>query len=445
MTVELSVREKIYAIGVAVSAAALISYLAFVNAYFDARVLIIFGPLTFLIENLSINLPQGGAVSVSSTIILATLMIFGPLTGALTAVFNAVVWRDIKRRTSPFRWLFNGSQGALAAGLSGLVYVWSGGNLLYRSGGFSTADFPYLLLSVGLAATIFFLVNTILVSVSIGLAELTSPVNIWRANVLWAIPNYVALLPLALAFAQIYVTVGATGLALIIIPLLVARQTFQIFVNLKSTYLGTVEALVAALEAKDPYTRGHSERVAALAEKIGRRLKLSAGDLDILRYAGALHDIGKIGTARNVLRKPGKLSEEEYNRIRQHPELGALILQEIKFMDKVIPVVFHHHEHVDGKGYADGFKGEEIPLLARILAVADAYDAMTSPRPYRPAMTPAVACQELIACSGSQFDHQVVNAFIEVMGINVDENKADAGLQGQLNLDEPVTVKNADN
>lgn len=438
---KLSVQERVFVVATALMAALLIVYLYLSHFYLDFEIFLLFGLLSFAAENMGIELPQGGSVSVSSTITLATIVIFGPLVAALTSIFNAIVWRDIKERTSPYRWIFNGSEGVITAGCSGLIYLAGGGQLLLNTSGLSSARFPHLLLPIVLLAGAYFLINTSLVSMIISVGKKVSPITIWRSNVLWAIPNYFVLIVLSLVMIQIYLTIGAVGLILMIVPLLIARQAFQIYLRLKSAYMGTVEALVAALEAKDPYTSGHSARVADLAEKIGRQMQLGPAAISTLRDAGILHDIGKIGIARSILRNPGKLSEEEYLRMQKHPESGALILQEIKFMEKVVPIVFHHHEHFNGSGYIDGFKGDEIPLYSRILAVADAFDAMTSPRPYRPAMDPLVACRELISCSGTQFDGKIVNYFIEAMGFQLSKDIGDA-LQGQLRFDESATTKN---
>ncbi len=442
MSIKIAIQEKIFIIVVAITAIIFITYLSYANYYFDYKIFLAFSFLTFLAENFYIKLPhRGSSVSVSSTITISSLIIFGPLIGATTALFNAIVWRDIKDRTPTYWWLFNGSQGSLSAGVAGLVYI-QFGRLLHGSEGFVRSDFPSMLLPIFLVALTFFIVNTSLVSITISLAESISPIAIWRANTVWAIPNYFSLMPLALAFAQIYMSTGMIGLVLMFIPLLVARQTFQVYGKLKNTYMETVKALVVALEAKDPYTKGHSERVSQLSEKIGRLLKLGEEDLEKLRYAGVLHDIGKIGTAKYILRKPGKLSEEEYSRVKRHPETGALILREIKLLENVIPAVFHHHEQYDGSGYADGFSGEEIPLLARILSVADSYDAMTSPRPYRPAMTNELASQELLSCSGTQFDPKIVEIFVDSLKIDYGSGNKHGGTE-QLQLDEFVEVKNS--
>ncbi len=438
---KLSVQERVFVAATAFLAVLLIVYLFLSHFYLDYKILLLFGLLSFAAENLGVELPQGGSVSVSSTVILATVVIFGPLFAALTSIFNAVVWRDIKEKNSPYRWIFNGSEGVITTGCSGLIYLAVGGRILLNTSGLNSKNIPHLLIPIILMAVSYFLLNTSLVSLIIAVGKKTSPIGVWRSNVLWAIPNYFVLMILSLVMIQIYVTIGTAGLILMIVPLLIARQAFQIYLRLKSAYMGTVEALVAALEAKDPYTSGHSERVATLAEKIGRQMQLGPTAINTIRNAGILHDIGKIGISRSILRNPGKLTDEEYLRMQKHPESGALILQEIKFMEKIVPVVFHHHEKVDGSGYIDGFKGDEIPLYSRILAVADAFDAMTSPRPYRPAMDPLVACRELIDCSGTQFDGNIVDHFIKAMGFQLSKDIGDV-LQGQLNLDEFKTVKN---
>ena len=398
------------------------------------QALLFFSFLVFLAESFCIDLPKSGAVSITFTIILATIIIFGPAISAIAGLCAAFIWRDLVKGTHPLRWVFNGSQYAISAGAAGVVYSVSGGLILAElNRGFTLADFPLILAPLAMGIVAFFLVNTLLVSIVIGLAEDMPTLNVWLMNVRWAIPNYFALAPLGMAIAQIYMVVGYVGVILIFLPLIVARQTFQIFMRLRNTYLGTVKSLIAALEAKDPYTRGHSERVAELAEQVGRAMKLNPDQMETLRYAGILHDIGKIGTARYILRKPGRLTEEEYQRVQLHPEAGALILREINFLQHVVPVIFHHHEQFDGQGYADGIKGEEIPLLARILTVADAYDAMTSPRPYRPQMESEEACRELIRCSGSQFDPEIVKVFLKSIDFH---DSAPAIAKGQMQLDE---------
>ena len=178
----------------------------------------------------------------------------------------------------------------------------------------------------------------------------------------------------------------------------------------QSAYLGAIRALALALDARDPYTAGHSERVSAIAVGIGRQLRLDDEQLEVLRLGALLHDIGKIGVPDEVLRKPGALTPPEFELIKHHPSLGARILRSVPFLARHIPIVELHHERPDGKGYPHGLAGEEIPLLARIAHVADAFDAMTSARAYRPARSSGEALSELWRCAGAQFDAEVVQA-----------------------------------
>jgi putative nucleotidyltransferase with HDIG domain len=179
----------------------------------------------------------------------------------------------------------------------------------------------------------------------------------------------------------------------------------------------TVGSLVTAIEAKDSYTKGHSERVARYAESVARELGWSEDRVQTIRYAALLHDVGKIGIAKKILGKAGKLSEEEFKVVKDHPDLGARIIKEIQFLEDVIPAVIHHHESLDGSGYLEGLVGDSIPLEARIMAVADSYDAMTSARPYRPALNIETAAKELVACSGTQFDQNVVQALLKSLSL----------------------------
>jgi putative nucleotidyltransferase with HDIG domain len=172
--------------------------------------------------------------------------------------------------------------------------------------------------------------------------------------------------------------------------------------------------LSRAIEARDPYTQGHSARVTAIAEAIARRLGWDGERLELLQLGGPLHDIGKLGVSEEVLAKPGPLEEQELAQIREHPKLGARILLRVAALRGALPYVLYHHERWDGGGYPTGRAGEEIPLEARVLAVADAFDAMTSDRPYRPALDRDQALAEVARCAGTQFDPDIVSIFLEL-------------------------------
>lgn len=182
--------------------------------------------------------------------------------------------------------------------------------------------------------------------------------------------------------------------------------------ELEDLYLTLIKVLVNALDAKSPWTKGHSERVAAYAVRTARSAGLDVGRLGRLRLACLLHDIGKIGTCDSLLEKPAILTDDEFAIVKRHPDKGVEIITDIRQFSDLIPVIRHHHERFDGSGYPAGLSGEDIPLLARILCIADAYDAMTADRPYRPAPGRGFAVGELRRCAGSQFDPQLVEAFL---------------------------------
>jgi HD-GYP domain-containing protein (c-di-GMP phosphodiesterase class II) len=183
--------------------------------------------------------------------------------------------------------------------------------------------------------------------------------------------------------------------------------------ELAHLFLATVRGLAAAIDAKDPYTRGHSDRVAHLAALVCEQMELPTREQQDLILASLLHDVGKIGVPESVLRKPGTLGEDEWCAIREHPDRGAAIVSEVRQLRRLVPGIRHHHERFGGGGYPQGMVGHEIPLAARIIGACDAYDAMTSARPYRLPRPPPEAVAELRRCSGSQFDPSVVSALIE--------------------------------
>lgn len=190
----------------------------------------------------------------------------------------------------------------------------------------------------------------------------------------------------------------------------------------QSAYVGAIRALALALDARDPYTAGHSERVSAISVAVGKQMQLPAAQLDVLRLGALLHDIGKIGISDNVLRKPTALTPEEFERIKEHPTVGARILRTVPFLTEHLPIVELHHERPDGRGYPYGLTSSETPLLARIVHVVDAFDAMTSARAYRPALESTDAIRELWRCAGTQFDAEVVQALVQTLAVAGTDN-----------------------
>ncbi|RMG58708.1 MAG: HD domain-containing protein [Deltaproteobacteria bacterium] len=194
------------------------------------------------------------------------------------------------------------------------------------------------------------------------------------------------------------------------------EENVRLITSLQSVYFQTIMALATAIDAKDPYTRGHSERVAKISRAIARSLDLSPEEIRAVYMAGILHDIGKISTGKEILSKRGALTDDERETVRRHPEVSYRILSKVKFPHRGIPeFALHHHEWFDGSGYPSGLKGEEIPIGARIISLADAFDAMITDRPYRRGKTLTEAIKEIVRYSGTQFDPAVVKAFLRVL------------------------------
>lgn len=185
--------------------------------------------------------------------------------------------------------------------------------------------------------------------------------------------------------------------------------------ELANAYLDSIETLRTTVEAKDPYTRGHSDRVSAYSVLLGKKIGLSEEDLKTLQIGGLFHDIGKIGITDTILLKSEKLTEEEYLEIKNHPEIGVTILSKSKIFNNILPIVQHHHEKYDGSGYPGKLAGDSIPLLARIVSIADSFDAMASQRPYRYSISIELIKRELEKNKGLQFDPDLCDKFIEIL------------------------------
>ncbi|MHB9143827.1 MAG: HD-GYP domain-containing protein [Symbiobacteriia bacterium] len=220
---------------------------------------------------------------------------------------------------------------------------------------------------------------------------------------------------------SIHQTMGTAGVMLMAALLLMVRYGSQAYYELRSSYEEVQVMLISILDARDSYTAGHSARVADNAVKLAGELKLAPHDIENLRRAGLLHDIGKVNVPDSVLKKPGKLSKEETEQMNQHPVDGARFVDSVSSLKHLTPIIRHHHERLDGQGYPDGLTGEDIPLGARILLVADAFDAMTTDRPYRRALPRAEALRRIVENAGTQFDRRVAWAAVRVFGTELPE------------------------
>jgi response regulator RpfG family c-di-GMP phosphodiesterase len=199
----------------------------------------------------------------------------------------------------------------------------------------------------------------------------------------------------------------------------IAIDNTRLYQDIRDNYLKTVRAFALAVEAKDRYTHGHSENVMKYTVVLANYLGMSEDEIENIKYAGLLHDIGKIGISELILNKPDRLTNEEFNEIKKHPVLGANIIADVPSLQALAPLVKHHHEFYDGSGYPDGISGDAIPRGARILSIADAYEAMTSNRPYRKALLPEIAIQKLVEAKGKQFDADMVDAFVNVFRLGL--------------------------
>lgn len=193
----------------------------------------------------------------------------------------------------------------------------------------------------------------------------------------------------------------------------IALDNARLYRELEDMFFQTAESLADAIEKRDPYTGGHTQRVTMYSLATAKHLPLKPIELKWLKISAVLHDIGKIGIDDQILKKPERLNPEEYNAIKQHANMGAEIIDHIKQLKNIIPGVKYHHEQLDGTGYPEGLKGEKIPIIAKIVSVADTYDAMTTDRPYRRGLSKELAIKELRRCSGAQFDKEVVEAFVK--------------------------------
>ena len=364
--------------------------------------------LTVVMEFFPISLPRSGYITLSFPVIYAALLSSGPVVAGWAAVCGALFGVGLSKRLAPYKTFFNGAQLVLSVSAAWIIYRKMGG-VLITSG--SLAPF----LAVIAAALAYFLINTFSVSTAIAFQEKTSPLDMWVVNFKWAVPNYLAQTPVGFFMAVIYKWISWWVVLFFLFPLFIAYYAYRLYMEMRRQHLSTIQALAAAVEARDPYTEEHSERMADYAVTTARELGHSMSRAEVMRYAAILHDIGKIGVNDEVLGKRNSLTREEWGKMRKHPSIGKDILTEVTSLSNASELIYSHHERYDGKGYPGKLKGEDIPIGARILAVIDAYDAMTSKRPYRPAYSPEKAINELKEKAGSQFDGKVVEAFLKVL------------------------------
>lgn len=397
--------------------------LILVTMYYPVRS--VFGMLFFIIlatvaESQSIWMRDHETISISSAVVIAAMMVYGPATAVWASAIS--VCGSISRKNSktsyhilniPFQYtLFNICNYTIAAAVISVLYDKLHGQQIHDAGSMTSAlqqisaNAPQLLAGVFAGVLCNAILFGIFQWINHGVGSLRQVVHYLALPTV----NLFFICLLGAFLTAVYVEYGWFMVALLFLPFMLARYVFITYKELQQNYLQTVKSLAAAVETKDEYTSGHSQRVEKYSSRIAREMKLSPHRSETLRYAALLHDIGKIGIPETVLNKPGRLTDEEMALVRQHPEKGAHIVQDIEFLSDEVEIIRSHHEWYAGGGYPTGKPARDMSLEAMILCVADAFDAMTSDRSYRKAMSREEALQELRRGAGTQFCPDVVNA-----------------------------------
>ena len=391
-----------------------------------------------LAERGQISLGANLKASISLFPALVALVLFGPLAGMVVA--GACTLADPPRPYA--RWLVHASSRALAAAAAGLIAV-----ELQNHASSMLAGIVLSSAAAALSAQSLDVVFAIVVSRIRGHRNGMAIVGTLAPLILASVPLYA---PVVALLVVGYQAVSPWTLPLFLVPALAAQRSFLLYQDqrrlavdlaeandqLERANLSFATALVATLDARDQYTAGHSAAVSIYAKDIAQRLGLDDTQCRLAHLAGLVHDIGKIGLPPGLLEKPGALTLEERRLMEQHSEIGERILAKVDDYAEIAHIVRHHHERVDGNGYPDGLDGGDIPLISRIISVADAYNAMTSDRPYRDAMPPSVARMRLAQAVESQFDTTVVAAFEAILAGATDDYRSGARLDFALNVQE---------
>jgi putative nucleotidyltransferase with HDIG domain len=369
--------------------------------------------LTLASGALPVRLPQGTVVSVSAAPVIASFVLGGPLAGAIVAAIGTLDSRELRGEVPWYGTLFNHSAVVVSVVLGGVVYE------TIRSASLASplplaeiVSFLGLLLGSG----VFYVANGALAVLAVSARTGTPVRTVWAQDLGAIAVNLVGLAPLSWLMAEIFSIpngVGWWATALFVVPLFTTRLAYHRYVETRELFEQTIGALANAVDARDKYTRGHSGRVSRIAEEMCRVMNLPETEIETIKWAGLLHDVGKIGVRDNILLKEGPLDKDERYLMNQHPTIGAEIVAPARQLVKEAPLILTHHEWFNGSGYPGGVEALDIPLGARILGIADAYEAMTSARPYRKTpLSHEIAIGELRKYSGIQFDPEIVPILI---------------------------------
>lgn len=345
---------------------------------------------------------------------LAVFMIFGPFYAIMATVIGFSM-RYVKDKDNKYKHVFNTPLYGTIFNYCLLIIPIVLGNYAYikLSGNFVFTGFGSNLFQIAIFSLICFLANLFLISIMLSIFGKKNLFFTFIGNVRLGLFNFIIMVPFGIMLSMMYRAFGYLGVFFIFFPIIMMRFTFSLYIDSKNQYIQTVDALMRAVEARDKYTEGHSQRVAVVVEMIAKELKYSESRIEQLNMASLLHDVGKIGIDDNILNKPGKLTEEEYNEIKKHPEIGYNILKDIKNLENVIDLVRHHHERYDGYGYPDGMNKDNLAFDIFIIQLADAIDAMATDRPYRRALSEDEINAEIEKNSGTQFHPEVVEVYFK--------------------------------
>ena len=348
---------------------------------------------------------RGLAWSANTMASLAAVVLCGPVGAALVSCGTLL---GVRRGPTFMQRLFNTGMYALSAYLAGRTYVAAGG-LVGTPG---PDSFPGIIGPFAAAAAVYVAVNFMLLHAVFWLTRDPDAPTARLGLDFKLLVTDLGYGAFGILIAALWSVLGPFTPVLVLIPVFVARWAVAQFAAQQRAYEATVSALCQAVETKDFYTRGHSERVSRGAVMIATEIGMRLERVGAIRYAGMLHDVGKLGVPTSVLQKRTSLTDDEYAAVQLHPMRGLDIVREIGFLDEALAGIMHHHERIDGRGYPMGLAGDEIPEFARVLAVADAFDAMTSDRSYRGARPVPEAIAELRKWAGKQFDPAFVDAFV---------------------------------
>jgi len=346
-------------------------------------------------------------MTVASILDIGGMLLFGPWIAGVLDLLTTLPAQILILRNRP-------GAAALSAGLYTTTTVLAGSAYLAAGGGLGAPHFPHDLLPILLAGSLYYALNTGWVSVVLGESAREPAMTIWRQHFRDGLPQLALSIGFGLLFAQTRVAAGLAGVLLLGLPLLFARYALRLYADLRQDLVSFVRALSVALDAVDPYTHEHSVRVSDYAVRVARQLGLPEAEVETIRYAALVHDIGKIAQRPEVIRKPDSLDEEERRLMMRHPEAGARIIGQIRALRDAARMVRTHHWRPDGRGYPPGLTEADVPLGARVIHVCDAFDAMVSDRHYRRGLPVAHALAELQRHAGTQFDREIVDALVEL-------------------------------